>query len=210
MTRRKEEEEEEEEILFIGIHMEDQVWSPAGNTLRSATQQRMLTPRRCIWRWLSTQAYWELLVSRSGKGFLLASCHARPWRAVGARAAWRYASMRVWVPNVYQWMMIMSLNHDVSACVLVYFGVIVQKKNDGGIYCKIPKKTYRARALHPQCLAEVVIAEPWLCASNFNQINTYSCNKISSSWLDNSLLRALDPSQVLWLCQLLEGDTQSE
>jgi len=25
MTRRKEEEEEEEEILFIGIHMEDQV-----------------------------------------------------------------------------------------------------------------------------------------------------------------------------------------
>jgi len=177
------------------------VWH-GGNTLRSGTQQRLLTPRRCIWRWLSTQANWELLVSRSGKGFLLASCHARPWRAVTARAAPRYASMRVWVPNVSccQWMMTMSLSHNVSECVFVYFGVIV----------KSPKKHFARTPCTPKCLAEVVIAEPWLCTWNFNQMNKYSFNEFSSSWIDNSLLHALDPFQLLWLCQFLEGDTQNE
>jgi len=77
--------------------------------LRSGMQQtrRMLTPRRCLWPWLSTQANWELLVSRSRK---CCPRSLRPRRAAGARAAWGYASVRVWVPHVscHQWMLTLS------------------------------------------------------------------------------------------------------
>jgi len=37
--------------------------------LRSGSRLRMLTPRRCLWQWFSTQANWEPLVSHSGKCF---------------------------------------------------------------------------------------------------------------------------------------------
>jgi len=37
----------------------------------------------------------------------------------------------VWVPNVLydQWTMTLSLGHDVSECVFVYFGFFVIKKS---------------------------------------------------------------------------------
>jgi len=87
--------------------------------LRSGTRQRMLTPRRCLWQLLSTQANWEPLVWRSRKCFHRS---LRPRRAVGLRAAQGYANLRVWVPNVSscQWMMTLSLGHDVSEYVFVF------------------------------------------------------------------------------------------
>jgi len=48
----------------------------------------------------------------------------RPQRAVVARAAWGYATFRGWFTNLscYQWMMALSLGHDVIECIFVYFG----------------------------------------------------------------------------------------
>ena len=57
----------------------------------------------------------------------------RPQHAVGARAArgssW-YTSLRLLVPNVsfWQWIMTLSLGHDMSECVFVHFGDFSQKK----------------------------------------------------------------------------------
>jgi len=96
--------------------------------LRSGTRQGMLTHRRCLWRWWSSQANWEPLISRSKKCF---SQSLRPQCTVGLCAARGYASLRVGVPNVscYQWMMTLSLGHDGSESVRVYFGVIAHKKH---------------------------------------------------------------------------------